>query len=148
MSIALLIADDHPLVREGLRMAFNGTEITIVGEASTVAEALRLGLDQSVEVIMLDISWAKEESAVADDGFELLSIIRRARLDVAVLMYSIHDAPSYINCCRRLDANGYLVKGVDDRLLETAVRAVYAGEEIWPGQVTQPLTQRTTLARN
>jgi two-component system nitrate/nitrite response regulator NarL len=148
MSIALLIADDHPLVREGLRAAFERTDITIVGEASTVAEALRFGLDQSVEVIMLDISWAEDEYGMADYGFELLSNIRCARPDVAVLMYSVQDAQSYIARCRRLRANGYLVKGVDDRLLVTAVRAVFAGEEIWPGQAPQPLSHRTTLARN
>lgn len=131
MSIALLIADDHELVRDGLRQTFVCRGINVVGEASTVDAARRLALDEAVDVMLLDLSW-RQESPAAGDGFDLLGEIRVARPLMGIVVYSIHDRPDYIDHCRRLGANGYLVKGVDDRQLVTAVHAAYAGEQYWP----------------
>jgi len=133
MSIVLLIADDHELVRAGLRQTFAGTSIDIM-EASTPGEARRLARDPIVDVVLLDVGWPRQETVSYGFGlgFELLREMRRMRADLPVLMYSIHDTSHYIDRCRRFGGAGYLVKGVDDGLLCKAVHAVYDGGEVWP----------------
>lgn len=131
MSIALLIADDHELVRDGLRQTFARSGIDIVGEASTVDAARRLALDAAVDAMLLDLNW-RQEASVAVDGFDLLGEIRAARPRLAIVIYSIQDRLDCIERCRRLGANGYLVKGVDDRQLVTAVQFAHRRGQLWP----------------
>lgn len=141
MAITLLIIDDHPLVRAGLRQTFASSGVEVVGEAATVAEARRRAREADVDVVLLDIGWVRDdETGGADLGFELLSEIRAARPGLPVLMYSIRDSVACVDRCRRLGANGYLVKGIDDRLLVAAVRAVHDGRQVWPNEF--PGTQR------
>jgi DNA-binding NarL/FixJ family response regulator len=130
MTIRLLIADAHALVREALWLAFDGPEFTVIGEASTASEALRLALEETADVVLLDIRWQSGEWE-PKDGFEVLHRIKSAKPRLPVLVYSTHDRQRYINRCRELGANGYLVKGVDKQVLLAAVRTVYAGEEVW-----------------
>jgi two-component system invasion response regulator UvrY len=136
MAITLLIIDDHPLVRAGLRQTFAGSGIDVVGEAATVAEARRRARQPGVDVVLLDIGWLEgDETGSVDQGFELLREIRAARPGLPVLMYSIRDSAACVDRCRRLGANGYLVKGVDDRLLVAAVQAVHEGRAVWTDAV-------------
>lgn len=141
MPIALLIADDHELVREGLRQTFARTDVAVVAEAATVDEARRLALEPGIDVVLLDVSWCRDETLRAD-GFALLEEILAARAQLPVLMYSIRDGRDCIERCRRLGAAGYLVKGIDDRRLLTAVRAVYGGRQVWP-QRLRPFPARS-----
>ena len=133
MTIGLLIADDHPLIRAGLRATFHRTGIEVVDEAATTAEAFHKACDPRVQVVLLDINWLhRGESPAREDGEDLLRRIRTARPELAVVMYSEEDGRGRIDRCRRLGAKGYLVKGVDDALLTLAVRAVHGGEQSWP----------------
>ncbi|HVW70505.1 MAG TPA: response regulator [Steroidobacteraceae bacterium] len=132
MPIALLIADDHELVRAGLRQTFDGSDILIVGEASTAPEALHGALDPGVQALLLDIRWTGGLSASRDAGLDVLAQIRAARPQLPILLYSTESAADCVESCRRLGANGYLIKGLDDGRLVTAVHAVHAGEQIWP----------------
>lgn len=133
MSIALVIADDHPVMRESLRTAFSVTDIEIIGEAATPSEALEQASDPRVDVLLLDMHWSQgAEQDSEDEGIEILQAIRSTRPDLAILMYSAEDSTDCIARCYRLGADGYLVKGVDDARLTSAVRAVDAGTEIWP----------------
>jgi DNA-binding NarL/FixJ family response regulator len=140
MSIALLIADDHELVRAGLRETFAGTNVDVVAEAATPAQARRLARDKPVDVVLLDIGWARQDGGPDGFGlgFDLLQDMRRARADTPVLIYSIYERSEYIDRCRRFGASGYLVKGSDDRLLVAAVHAVYDGGQMWPDGCRQP----------
>lgn len=133
MPIALLIADDHKLVREGLRQTFARTDVAVVAEAASVAEARRSALGPAVDVVLLDLNWSRDGTYRAE-GFALLEQIRAARAQLPVLMYSIRDGRECIERCRHLGAAGYLVKGVDDWRLVTAVHAVYEGHQVWPWQ--------------
>jgi DNA-binding NarL/FixJ family response regulator len=133
LSIGLLIADDHELVRAGLRQAFARSDVVVVGEASTATEALSHALDSRVQVMLLDVTWiSQDELTLRNTGFDLLEQIRSLRPELPILMYSAHDEARYIGRCYRLGASGYLIKGVDDALLVNAVRAVSLGEQIWP----------------
>ncbi len=136
MPIALLIADDHELVRAGLRQTFEGSDILIVGEASTASEALNAALDRYVQVLLLDVSWVGSSVVSRTAGIDLLAQIRPARPALPILMYSSEAGPDYVESCRRLGANGYLIKGLDDGQLVTAVCAVHSGKQIWPSSNT------------
>lgn len=131
MAIGLMIADDHELIREGLRAMFARGDITVVAEACKPCQVKPLARDPSVGVVLLAVSWGRFHS---EDGIELLRDIRVERLELPVLMYSVYESAALIERCRRLHANGYLVKGVDDQLIPGAIRAVCDGNRIWADQ--------------
>jgi len=132
MSIAVLIADDHELVRSGLRGVLERNGFCVAAEASTPLEAVTYAMDPSVQVVLLDLSWASCTKVGRDEGLKLLRAIRSARPSLPVLMYSVEARSVCIELCRRAGASGYLIKGLDDAVLAWAVRAVHAGEQIWP----------------
>jgi DNA-binding NarL/FixJ family response regulator len=133
MPISLLIADDHPLIRAGLRRIFGRTGIAVAGEAASIAEAIEGASDPGVDVVLLDLRWINGGGTATEEaGLHILGKIRAARDELGILMYSSVDAPSCIARCRELGADGYLIKGVDDATLPAAVRAVHAGDQIWP----------------
>lgn len=147
MCIAVLIADDHGLVRSGVRGVLERKGFLIAAEASTPAEVMACVLKPSVQVVLLDLSWSNCANATHDEGLKLLKLIRAARASPRVLMYSIEASPQCIERCRHAGASGYLIKGLDDRLLAWAVRTVYAGGEIWPDLTHARLRRAMPLAR-
>ena len=132
MSIAVLIADDHELVRSGLRGLLERNGFSIAAEASTPLEVVTYALDPRVQVVLLDFSWARCPNAARDEGLRLLRAIRSAHASLPILMYSVETSSECIERCRRAGASGYLIKGVDDGVLAWAVRGVHDGEQIWP----------------
>ena len=125
MKIRLLIADDHELVREGLRGAFHATDIEVVGEATSGEEAIRLALDQDYDAMLLDVSFPDK------DGLVVLGEVKMARPELPVAMYSHHDRADFKARARKLGASGYLPKTVRKRDLLAAVRAVSQGKQLW-----------------
>ncbi len=124
MTIRLLIADDHELVREGLRATFSQTRIKIVGEAKTCAEAIQLAADVESDVLLLDISMPD------GDGFEVLRHVR-SDTSLAVVMYSMHDREHYLRRASELGADGYVTKLASrDQLIDT-IHAASRGESYW-----------------
>ncbi|MHB1038288.1 MAG: response regulator, partial [Pirellulales bacterium] len=105
MSIKLLIADDHPMVRAGLKSLLEGTEIKVVAEAATGQEALRLALSKKIDVALLDVRMPD------GDGLNALGRIKLEKPDLPVLLLSNYDNPSYIGRALALGASGYLLKG-------------------------------------
>lgn len=123
LKIRLLIADDHQLVRDGLRISFEGTEVEIVAEAVNGHDAFEALAQILVDVVLMDINMP------VADGFRFLELIRAAGNPVPVLMHSVNS--EYIRRCRDLGANGFIVKGDDKNTLLAAVHAVYAGHQYW-----------------
>jgi DNA-binding NarL/FixJ family response regulator len=145
MSIAVLVADDHELVRSGLRGVLECNGFSVVAEAATPLEVVTHALDPRVQVVLLDLSWANCTNAARDEGLALLRAIRSAQPSLPVLMYSVEAGPECIERCRREGASGYLIKGREDAVLAWAVRAVHAGGEIWPHlQHTRPPLKPTS----
>lgn len=122
LTIQLLIADDHELIRDGLRLTFDGTEVLIIAEATNGRDAFALLSLHDIDVALVDISMR------GGDGFEFLELIRDAGLTLPVLIHSMNDG--YVRRSRALGAAGFVIKGQDHKLL-LAVRAVYAGGEFW-----------------
>ncbi|HET6881657.1 MAG TPA: response regulator transcription factor [Pirellulales bacterium] len=153
MGIRILIADDHEVVRSGLRSLIAGTEIEIVAEAKTGEEAVKLTGKHKPDVVLLDIRMTDS------DGLNALGRIKLDRPDIPVLMLSTYDNPTYVARAVALGASGYLMKGLNREALLSAIRRVAEGADAWTreelrrvtgalatprvaGDVEVPLTQR------
>lgn len=128
MTIRLLIVDDHALVRHGLRLTFEGTDVDVVAEAIDGLDAFEKLKQQPVDVAMVDIRMPRA------DGFRFLELLRDAGLSLpVVLLHSIDDGMKSIRRCVDLGARGLIPKGHDKVELLEAVRKVYAGQQCWSG---------------
>ena len=132
VSLRLLIVDDHPVVREGLRSMLAGTAIAVVGEAGTAAEAIRLGAEAAPDVVLLDLGLPDL------DGLSTITRLKQARPPAAVLVLTMHDDPALVRGAVQAGAAGYVLKGVSRQELLAAVDAVHHGEA-----VLDPLLLRT-----
>ncbi|MGI9427541.1 MAG: response regulator [Bythopirellula sp.] len=141
MPIRLLIADDHAVVRAGLRTMVHGGDIEIVAEATNGNEALQLVAQHSPDVVLLDVRMPE------GDGIACLGRLRAELPNIPVLMFSAYDNPTYIARAVALGASGYLVKtAMQDELL-TAIRQVAAGESIWTREELRRVTGALSTPR-
>lgn len=106
MGVKLLIADDHEVVRSGLATLLSGTEVTIVGQASSGEDAIKLAVEKKPDVVLLDIRMSEI------DGLTALEKIRAALPKTRIVMLSTYDNPTYIARAVALGASDYLLKGV------------------------------------
>jgi len=125
MSITLVIAEDHEVVRRGLRSLLAGTEIEIIGEAATGEKALELSLRLQPDVVLLDVRLPN------GDGLNVLGRLKLERPEQAVLFLSTYDNPTYVARAVAMGAAGYLLKGVDRDHLLDAIRKVATGDNAW-----------------
>jgi DNA-binding NarL/FixJ family response regulator len=130
----LLIADDHEVVRSGLKSLLHGTEIDVVAEAATGEDAVRKTMEFELDVVLLDIRMPK------GDGLNALGRIKLERPDLPVLMLSTYDNPTYIARAVALGASGYLLKSAGSENIVTAIRRVAAGENIWTREELRRVT--------
>jgi len=135
MPIRILLADDHPVVRDGLA-AILGTQpdFAIVGQASTGAEAVQLAAQLHPDVILLDLEMP------GMDGVEALRRIRAARAAAQVIVFTAFDADERILGAVQAGAKGYLLKGAPRDELFKAVRVVGEG-----GSLLQPVVASKLL---
>ena len=123
--IKLLIADDHEVVRSGLKSLLGGTEIKVVAEVATGAEAVKYALESDPDVVLLDIRMPD------GDGLTSLGRIKLDKPEMPILILSTFDNPTYIARAVALGANGYLLKGCTREQLLAAIRTAAAGESAW-----------------
>ena len=121
-AIRILLADDHRVVRRGLRLVLESQpDLTVVGEAGDGAEAIASALANDVDLAVLDVSMPRV------GGLAAAAEIVRARPSTRVLLLSMHDGEQYHREVRRAGASGYVLKSVADRELVGACRAAVAG---------------------
>jgi DNA-binding NarL/FixJ family response regulator len=133
-TIKLLIADDHEVVRSGIKSLVAGSEIEVVAEAGTADDAVRLAEERHPDVVLLDIRMPD------NDGLNALSRIKLARTDLPVLMLSTYDNPTYVARAVALGACGYLLKGLTRDELLAAIRRVAAGGDAWTREELRRVT--------
>ena len=122
--IRVLLVDDHPATRDGVRRALAGhPEIEVVGEAGTVADALRLSASLAPDVAVLDVDLP--DGSGADVARELLGT------DTRVLVFSAHAGRGFVRALLEAGAAGYLTKDSPASELRAAVEAVARGEGRW-----------------
>jgi DNA-binding NarL/FixJ family response regulator len=139
--IRILIADDHPVVRKGLRMAIEeDVGLAIVAEAAEGEAALALIEKLLPHVAVLDVDMPKL------DGFGVAQEIRKRQLPVEMIFLTMHAQEDLLRAALDLGAKGYILK--DSALLEivAAVRAVAAGQPYLNSILTLRLLERQSLA--
>lgn len=134
--ITVLLAEDHCIVRQGLRALLNTeADIRVVGEAENGHQAVAFASKLCPDVVVMDISMPLL------DGMEATRRIHSHTPSTKVLVLSVHDTPAYVEEARSLGASGYLSKVQSADLLPTAIRAVHGGQFFFnPGEAT-PETQ-------
>jgi len=139
----ILLADDHGLVRRGLRLILDAQpDLEVVAEASDGAEAVALALSEDLDLAILDISMPRMT------GLQAARELRQRRPDVRVLILSMHESEQYLYEALRAGASGYVVKTVADRDLVEACRATIRGEPfLYPGAVTALINDHLRRAR-
>ncbi|HEX6686279.1 MAG TPA: response regulator transcription factor [Candidatus Limnocylindrales bacterium] len=132
----VLVVDDHPVVRRGLRTLLDGVEwVCEVLEAATVAEALRAVVTHQVDVVAMDVSLPD------GDGVDAVARMLAARPVVKVLMLTMTDDEEIVARALRAGARGYLVKETDpDTLVEALHTVAVGGVVLGPRIATSVLT--------
>lgn len=123
--ITLLVADDHEVVRSGLKVLLADTEIEVIAEVETGADAVKYVLENDVDVALLDIRMPD------GDGLTSLGRIKLDKPDQPILILSTFDNPTYIARAVALGASGYLLKGCTRDQLLGAIRIAASGESAW-----------------
>jgi DNA-binding NarL/FixJ family response regulator len=123
MSIRVLIADDHPLVRDGLRFAIERSDkdIEIIAEASDGMEALKLAEKHPVDVFILDITMPML------NGLETARKLLRKKPATRIIILSFHDSHAMVQEAIKAGARGYLTKETASQNVVEAVHEVYKG---------------------
>jgi DNA-binding NarL/FixJ family response regulator len=127
----ILLADDHAVVRRGLRLVLDAEpDLEVVAEAGDGAQAVALALQGGVDLAILDITMPRMT------GLQAAREIGRRAPDVRTLILSMHDNEQYLFEALRAGAAGYVLKSVADRDLVEACRATMRGEPfLYPGAV-------------
>jgi DNA-binding NarL/FixJ family response regulator len=133
-TIKLLIADDHEVVRSGLKVLLEGTDVELVASLATGEAAVKYALEHPVDVVLLDIRMPE------GDGLTALGRIKLDKPDLPVLMLSTFDNPTYIARSVALGAAGYLLKGCSRDELLKAIRMAAVGENAWTREELRRVT--------
>ena len=122
MTIRLMLADDHRMLREGLRRSMTDQGFDVVGEARDGDEAIRLAEELQPEVILMDVTMPEV------DGVEATRQIRLQFPDIKIVMLTMHADQEVLASAIRAGASGYLVKDCSTEEIASAVRMAASGE--------------------
>jgi DNA-binding NarL/FixJ family response regulator len=132
--IRVLIADDHDVVRGGLKSMLGDADIKVVGEATTGQAAVKYVLENEVDVVLLDVRMPD------GDGLNTLGRIRLDKPTLPILMLSYVDNPAYLARAVALGANGYLLKDCTREELVGAIKIAATGENTWTREKLRRIT--------
>ncbi|KFI07016.1 response regulator transcription factor [Massilia sp. BSC265] len=133
-TIRVFIADDHAIVREGLKQILaEQRDIIVAGEAETGLDAIKLVGKARLHVMLLDISLPDR------NGIDVLKQIKKDKPELAVLMLSMHREDQYAIRSLKAGAAGYMTKQSAPRELVTAIRQVAAGQKYVSASLAQAL---------
>jgi DNA-binding NarL/FixJ family response regulator len=139
--IRVLLADDHAVVRQGIRQFLEaGGDIQVLAEAVDGEQALRLVRQHRPDVAVLDIQMPKQS------GIEVARAVRSERLPVGILVLTAFDDEPYIRAVLQAGANGYVLKTADADDIIDAVRAVHEGKSVLDPAIARRLMNQ--LARS
>lgn len=134
--IKVLIADDHALIRKGLKQLLDDTEeLRVTGEAETGIEAFRMAQTGEFDVVLLDISMPDKH------GIDVLKQIKDAQPHLPVLMLSMHPEEQYALRSMKAGAAGYLNKQSAPAQLVTAIRQVAKGKKYISSELAEQLAE-------
>lgn len=138
--IKLLIADDHAIVRSGLRQIFAMTpDLQVVGEAVNGAEVLESLRQAPYDVLLLDLNMP------GISGTDLITRVRAHRPDLSILVLSMHDQPLVVASALKAGATGYATKDCEPDTLFAAVRQVARGQRYIAPALAEKMVLQTAL---
>ena len=118
MAITIVLADDHPVVRSGIKAALEvESDISVIGEASDGDEAQRIAVDLKPDLLLLDLNMPGPKAT------DTISFVRETIPETKVIMLTAHDDDAYVRAVMRAGVSGYLLK---DEAVDTVVKAVRA----------------------
>jgi DNA-binding NarL/FixJ family response regulator len=122
MTIKVIVADDHEVVRSGLASLFEASDIDVIDEASTGDQAVEKAVQHHPDVLLMDIRMP------GTDGLAALERIRQESPDTRVVMLSTYDNPTYVARSVALGAVDYVLKGSPRQVLVSAITRAASGE--------------------
>ncbi len=126
----ILIADDHPVLRDGITLLLEKeADFEVVGQAADGEEAVRLAKEKAPRVVLMDIEMPKI------DGLEATKQIKAAHPETSILVLTVHDDEEYIAALLEAGATGYLLKTTYGKELVQAIRAAQMGEFVLDTQI-------------
>jgi DNA-binding NarL/FixJ family response regulator len=139
----ILLADDHAVVRKGLRLVLDAEpDLEVVAEVGDGAEAVKRGLEDDVDLAVIDITMPRMT------GLQAARELHRRRPALRILMLSMHENERYLYEALKAGASGYVLKTVADRDLVEACRAAMRGEQfLYPGAMTPLIADFLRRAR-
>lgn len=139
--IKLVIADDHPVFREGLRQVIESdAQLIVLGEASDGVSAIRLIEKVSPDVAVLDVGMPN------GDGFEVARVLQQKRLHVKMIFLTMHHDERFLNAALDLGVKGYLLKDSAIADIIASIKAVEAGQDYVSSALTGYLINRARRA--
>jgi DNA-binding NarL/FixJ family response regulator len=134
MPTDIVIADDHEVVRLGLRTLLQDSGIRIVAEASNGVAAFKLAKKHKPHLVLLDVRMPEQ------DGISCLARIKLDLPNIPVLMFSGFDNPTYLARALALGASGYLLKTSSPKQIVNAIRVAASGDTIWSKEELRRVT--------
>jgi len=143
-AIRILIVDDHPVVRQGLRsLLASHADLEIVGEAEDGAQVLPLLAERQADVILLDLQMKVQ------GGIEVARRVRASHPEVKIIVLTTYDDESLLREAMEAGVHGFLLKSVSHETLPDSIRAVMRGERLLsPTLVSNVLDQYQELAQS
>ena len=142
MPINVLIADDHTIVREGVKCILDNTgDIDVIAEAADGYECLNAVNKMNPNVVLLDINMPNL------DGLKVLEIMRDQKVNSKVLFLTANDSPDSLMKAVDMGCDGYILKKSDSVALRKAIHAVYNGE-LYIQPELQPILSETVSVRD
>jgi DNA-binding NarL/FixJ family response regulator len=139
--IQILLIDDHPIVRQGIRSLLSTyPDLHVVGEAASVAEATILIQQTTADLILLDIRMPD------GTGLQVLRALRATSKTTKVLIITSFDDEEYVLEALQQGADGYVLKNASDETLVHAIRTVMSGERVLSPQITDQMVQQLLRA--
>ena len=142
MTISIIIADDHEVVRAGLKTLLTGSDIQVVAEAADGNSAFKVANKHRPDLMLLDVRMPE------CDGLNCLARIKLDLPNVPVIMFSSFDNPTYVARAVALGAAGYLLKSASREEIITAIKTAASGETIWSRDELRRVTGALAAPRN
>jgi DNA-binding NarL/FixJ family response regulator len=141
--ITVLLAEDHMIVRQGLRLLVEAEgDIKIIGEARTGREAVQMMADLRPEVVVMDIAMPLM------NGLEATRQILKSFPGTRILILSAHSDPAYIEQMVKVGASGFVVKQASGEILAKAIRELHRGKNFFTPAIAQYIKDHRQEAQN
>lgn len=142
--INVLIADDHSLIRQGLKQILElEKDIAVIAQASNGAEAVELAREFTPDVILMDINMP------GSNGLQAIKEIKQEKLRSKIIVLTIHEDREYLFKTLRMGAEGYVLKDAEPSVLIEAIRNVHTGQSfIQPNMTTELVKEFNRVTMN